>query len=86
MEDKGTTNAEGNVSIWMELELLELEELEMELELEGCQGILDIPPRQSRILTSMNLKRLMSAQAAIVRPIPSLLYLLLAPQEKKKSL
>lgn len=62
----------------MDLELLALEQRVMELE--GCPGMLDIPPKQSSILTSMSLKRLMSVQAAIVRPNPALLYFSLAPQ------
>lgn len=50
----------------MDLELLELEQ--PVIELERCPGMLDIPLQQSGILTFMSLKKLMSVQAAIVRP------------------
>lgn len=55
----------------------------MELELERCPGMLDFPPQQSRLLTSMSLKRLMSVQAAIVRPNRFLLHLPPAPQGER---
>lgn len=45
--------------------------------------MVDIPPQQSKILTSASLKRLMSAQAAIVRLDPSLLSLFLLPRKEK---
>lgn len=70
----------------MDLELLELEQ--PVIELERCPGMLDIPLQQSGILTFMSLKKLMSVQAAIVRPThppPSSLHLPLVPQRESVS-
>lgn len=45
--------------------------------------MVDIPPLQSKLLTSASLKRLMSVRAAIVKPHPSLLSLFHLPRKEK---
>lgn len=45
--------------------------------------MVDIPPQQSKLLTSASLKRLMSARAAIVKPHPSLLSLFHLSRKEK---